>query len=286
VKGLLLLDLIVFLVVLFAAFLHAFWNFLLKGNSDKALAMCAVTLGHTPFCVAGIFYSGFPDIQALFYILGGALLHSGYQIALMHAYRFGDLTQIYPIARGLSPLLLILATLIIGQEILSDMQILAIILVAVSLFVFGLSQLRARESGLVSLVMAVTAGIFIASYSFVDAIGARLSQNAVSYYSVMSFLNALIMLVYFAFAHKGVLLRLPSEGRKIFWIGGGASYAAYVMVLWACLSAPVALVSSLRETSVLFAIFFGVFFLGEKLTASRIMATITLVIGVVVIRLF
>ncbi|MEK9729791.1 MAG: hypothetical protein VW417_07665, partial [Alphaproteobacteria bacterium] len=139
----------------------------------------------------------FPDIQALFYILGGALLHSGYQIALMHAYRFGDLTQIYPIARGLSPLLLMLATLIIGQDILSDMQILAIILVAVSLFVFGLSQLRARESGLVSLVMAVTAGIFIASYSFVDAIGARLSQNAVSYYSVMSFLNALIMLVYF-----------------------------------------------------------------------------------------
>lgn len=166
------------------------------------------------------------------------------------------------------------------------MQILAIILVAASLFVFGLSQLRARESGLVSLVMAVTAGIFIASYSFVDAIGARLSQNAVSYYSVMSFLNALIMLVYFALTHKGVLLRLPSEGRKIFWIGGGASYAAYVMVLWACLSAPVALVSSLRETSVLFALFFGVFFLGEKLTASRIMATITLVIGVVVIRLF
>ena len=95
------MDLIVFLAVLFAAFLHAFWNFLLKGNSDKALAMCAVTLGHTPFCVAGIFYSGFPDIQALFYILGGALLHSGYQIALMYAYRFGDLTQIYPIARGL-----------------------------------------------------------------------------------------------------------------------------------------------------------------------------------------
>ena len=58
------------------------------------------------------------------------------------------------------------------------------------------------------------------------------------------------------------------------------------MVLWACLSAPVAPVSSLRETSVLFALFFGVFFLGEKLTASRIMATITLVIGVVVIRLF
>ncbi len=134
---------------------------------------------------------------------------------------FGDLTQIYPIARGLSPLLLMLATLIIGQDILSDMQILAIIMVAASLFVFGLSQLRARESGLVSLVMAVTAGIFIASYSFVDAIGARLSQNAVSYYSVMSFLNALIMLVYFTLAHKGVLLRLPSEGRKIFWIGGG-----------------------------------------------------------------
>jgi len=271
---------------MFAAFLHAFWNFLLKGNNDKALAMCAVTLGHTPFCIAGFVYSGLPDMQALPYILGSALLHSGYQIALMQAYRFGDLSQVYPIARGLSPLLLMIATLVVGQDVLSHTQILAIIMVATSLFVFGLSQFRAYENGKLGLFMALTAGMFIASYSFVDAIGVRVSQSAISYYSMMSFLNAVVMLVYFAIAHKGALLSLPSRGIKIFWIGGGASYGAYVIVLWACLYAPVALVSSLRETSVLFALLLGVFFLGEKVSLSRILATIILLAGVAVIRLF
>ena len=271
---------------MFAAFLHAFWNFLLKGNKDKALAMCGVTLGHTPFCVAGFVYSGFPDMQVLPYILGSALLHSGYQIALMQAYRFGDLSQVYPIARGLSPLLLMIATLVVGLDTLSHIQILAIVMVTTSLFVFGFSQFRAYENGKLGLLMALTTGVFIASYSFVDAIGVRASQSAISYYSMMSFLNAMVMLVYFSVWHRGALLRLPFDGFKLFWIGGGASYGAYVIVLWACLYAPVALVSSLREASVLFALLLGVFFLGEKVSLNRILATIILLFGVAIIRLF
>lgn len=278
-------EMILFGAVLCAAFLHAFWNFLLKGNDDKALAMCAVTLGHLPFCIIGMVWFGLPDSEAFIYVCGGAILHCGYQISLMSAYRFGDLAQVYPVARGLSPLLLTLATFLFGQDSLTAQEVTGIALVSLALFLFGYTQITGQSQGLKGLILSVVTGVFIASYSLVDALGTRITGSALSFYSLMSAMNAVMMMVYFWFRHKPSLLSLKSRGMKIFWIGGSASYLAYVTVLWACLYAPIAVVSSLRETSVLFALFLSVVFLGEKLNLHRGVATVILLCGVVLMRL-
>ena len=76
-----------------------FWNFFLKENNDKALSMYAVTIGHMPLALIGMAYVGRPR-DALPYIILSGFLHTGYQIFLMNAYRFGALSNIYPIARG------------------------------------------------------------------------------------------------------------------------------------------------------------------------------------------
>src|SRR6056297_988080 len=95
---------LVFLVVLSAAVLHATWNALVKGSVDKTVSMGAVVLGHVPFAVLAAVYAPSPDPASLPYMLIGIALHFGYQVFLLHSYRLGDLSHVYPIARGSAPL--------------------------------------------------------------------------------------------------------------------------------------------------------------------------------------
>jgi len=276
---------IVILAVIGAAFLHAFWNFLLKGNHDKALSMYAVTAGHLPIAMVGMVWAGLPPMEALPFILISGGLHTGYQIFLMNAYRFGALSNIYPIARGLSPLLLALASLFMAEDQLSRLELLGILMVAGALIVFGMAQYRFDKDGPMGMFLAMMTGLFIASYSLTDALGTRVTGSAFSYYGAMSLVNVGLFTGYFMLYHRDALRRLPTEGRKMLIIGGTASYLAYVMVLWACLTLPVAIVSSLRETSVLIALILGVVFLKEKLTWAKMLACLAVVSGIALMRL-
>ena len=275
----------VILAVLAAAFLHAFWNFLLKENNDKALSMYAVTVGHLPIALVGVAFVGLPPSEALPYIILSGFLHTGYQVFLMNAYRFGALSNIYPIARGLSPLLLALVTIGFAHDELSRLELLGIGLVAGALIIFGLAQYRFNKDGPLGVILAIITGCFIASYSLTDALGTRVTGSAFAFYGAMSFVNVLLFTGYYLCFHRDALKRLPREGMKMMVVGGGASYLAYVMVLWACLTLPVAVVSSLRETSVLIVMIFGVVFLKEELTRPKLLACIAVVCGIALMRL-
>ena len=275
----------VILAVLAAAFLHAFWNFLLKENHDKALSMYAVTVGHLPIALVGVAFVGLPPSEALPYIILSGFLHTGYQVFLMNAYRFGALSNIYPIARGLSPLLLALVTIGFAHDELSRLELLGIALVAGALIIFGLAQYRFNKDGPMGVILAIITGCFIASYSLTDALGTRVTGSAFAFYGAMSFVNVLLFTGYYLCFHSDALKRLPREGMKMMVVGGGASYLAYVMVLWACLTLPVAVVSSLRETSVLIVMIFGVVFLKEELTRPKLLACIAVVCGIALMRL-
>ena len=133
--------------------------------------------------------------------------------------------------------------------------------------------------------MALITGCFIASYSIVDAVGTRLTQSAISYYGASTTANAVLLGLYLARFHPTVLTRMYRDAPRTFVIGGAASYFAYVAVLWACLSAPVAVVSSLRETSVLFAVALGVLFLKEKMTWFKAGIIFMIFSGVIVLRM-
>ena len=279
------MESLIFIAVLSAAFLHAFWNFLVKSNDDKALAVLAICLGHLPFSLMGLYFSGLPPLSAIWFVLASAIFHTGYQVFLMHAYRFGELSAVYPIARGLSPLLLTLATLWLGQDILSSVEIAGVVLIGAALLIFGFSQYKLAKNGLMGVMLAVFTGIFIASYSMVDALGTRAAGNAVAFYGGLSVMNSVFLSAYFLVWHRASFKALAVSGRKLFFIGGGASYLAYTIVLWACLHAPIAVVSSLRETSTLIAVMLGIFILKEKLTWGKVIAAVTIVFGIALTRL-
>ena len=279
------MDVTVVAAVLAAAFLHAFWNFQVRGTADKALGMAAVMFGHLPLAWVAMLFSGLPAFESWPYVFGSAVLHLGYQIFLLNAYRFGELTEIYPIARGASPLLITLFTMLALPGTLVPMEILGVIMVSGAIITYGVAQYRRAAVGLTGILLACATGCFIASYSIVDATGTRIATSAIAYYGASTSLNALLLAAYLQVFHPGVLRRCYHGAPRTFIYGGTASYLAYVTVLWACLYAPVAVVSSLRETSVLFAVGLGVVFLKERLTWFKIGIILLIFSGVIVLRL-
>jgi uncharacterized membrane protein len=208
------------MVVLTAAFLHAWWNFLIRSNTDKVLAMIAMTMGHAPLAILSISYFGLPGMETLPFLIASAVLHVGYQVFLMNAYRFGELSNIYPIARGLSPLLLSIITLIIGQDVLTTGQMVGIMTISLSMIYMGFLQFRFNQDGPKGLVLACITGIFIASYSMVDALGARLTGDAMVFYSSSTILNVTLMGIYSMTFHRDVVKSLIVNGKKPFFVGG------------------------------------------------------------------
>lgn len=158
------MNTLLFLSVLSAAFLHAFWNFQVKDTPNKAMGMAAVMFGHLPLAGVGLLYSGLPSIEAAPYLFASALLHLGYQIFLLNAYRFGSLTSIYPIARGMAPLLITLAFILILNEMLEAPQIIGILIISTAIICFGIKQYRLANAKLTGLMLAVATGCFIAGY--------------------------------------------------------------------------------------------------------------------------
>lgn len=279
------MDLTIIVAVLAAAFLHAFWNFQVRGSTDKVLGLAAVVFGHLPLAVLAMLWVGLPPLSVWPYLLASAFLHVGYQIFLMNAYRFGELGQIYPIARGVAPLLIALVSLILLQTAFSAQELIGVLLVSGGIILHGLFQFVRTKTRLTGLGLALVTGCFIASYSLVDGYGVRHAETALGYFGMLTIVSGIPFAIYLRVFHPGILSRVPTEGRTIMLVGGTASYVAYAIVLWACLSAPIAVVSALRETSVLFALFLGTVLLRETFTLTKLIVTVVILCGVVLLRL-
>ncbi|MEM6727153.1 MAG: DMT family transporter [Pseudomonadota bacterium] len=274
----------VFLAVLCAALLHASWNALLKSGADKTLAMGAVILGHVPIALVLIPFVPLPSPESLPYLAAGVALHFGYQIFLLNSYRLGDLTQVYPIARGIAPLIVALVSVGLLGVVMSGPEKLAIAVIAVGIMSLSLVRRSDGERNLVAVVLALGTGGFIAGYSLVDGLGARLAGTALGYYAWLSIFNGAAMVGYLAWRAPGTLSAIPRCGKLSFFMGGCASFLAYAIVIWAFTQAPIALVTALRETSIVFALLIGVFFLRERLDLLKVFSTAATLTGAILLR--
>lgn len=274
----------VFVAVLTAAALHATWNALVKGGADKRLNMAGVIIGHVPLALLVLVFVPAPAPASYPYILAGTVAHFGYQWFLLASYKIGDLTQVYPIARGSAPLLVALVSVFFLGVTLSGIETLAIITIAAGIIsialVRGADGLRNRNAA----VLALVTGCFIASYSLVDGTGARLSGSAFGFYAWLGIANSIIFAIYLAGTTPHVLKNLLGKGWMAFWVGGSASFAAYSLVIWSFTQAPIALVTALRETSIIFALLIGVGFMGERLSLAKVASTMVTLLGVALLR--
>ena len=274
----------IFAIVLFAALLHALWNALVKGGGDKTLAMAAVVIGQGVYGIALLPFAPAPAWESWPYIAVSVALHAGYQYFLLKAYQIGDLTQVYPIARGIAPLIVTLVAVLGLGTVLSPMQLAGV--VVIGLGICSLTLARKSDgllNGRAALLAAITGG-FIASYSLVDGVGVRIAGSALGFYGAISTLNAVAFAAVLWRGQPNVLRRMPSALRILF-LGGGASFAAYALVVYAFLYAPIPLVTALRETSIIFALLIGVFVLREPLNAVKVVSTFITLCGAALLRL-
>ena len=135
--------------------------------------------------------------------------------------------------------------------------------------------------------LSLLTGFFIGLYSLVDGYGARASLSPMVYMSWSFILSAILFPIVLRMKnHKNIFRKVFNSGKKIFWIGGSLSYIIYIIVVWAFTKAPIPMVGALRETSIIFSILIGYFFLKEKITITKIISIFLIVIGVIGIKLF
>ena len=274
----------VFIAVICAALLHAIWNALVKGGIDKHLSMTAVVLGHTPIAVAVLPFVPSPAPESWLFLATGIGLHVGYQIFLLHSYKIGDLTQVYPIARGSAPLLVAAVSVLFLGVQLQLTELVAVLVIGGGIISMSLVRQKDGLRNTKAAVLALITGCFIAAYSLVDGTGARLAGTALGFYSWLAIGNAFVFAGFTAITRPGLLAKLPTKAKKMFVLGGSASFGAYALVIWAFTQAPIALVTALRETSIIFALLIGVFFLKEKLDLAKVFSTMVTLLGAALLR--
>lgn len=275
----------VFIAVLLAAFLHAAWNAMVKGGADKRVTMAAVMLGHVPPAALALMFVPAPALESLPWMIAGVFAHLGYQVFLLGAYSKGDLSQVYPIARGLAPLVVTAVSVLLLGERLALPELLAVGLIALGLMSMALLRGSDGARNFEAVRLALVTGCFIASYSLIDGYGARASGSPVGFYAYLGSANAVLFAIYIRLRFPGVLTTTFTRGLRVFFIGGTASFAAYAIVIWAFTQAPIALVTALRETSIVFAVLIGVVVFKEKFDRAKVIAVAATLLGAGLLRL-
>jgi len=277
------MDAGVILAVLLAAALHAGWNALIKINGDRLVVMGMITLFGSIASLPAILMLPLPVPDSWPWLAAAILLHTAYHFFLPYAYAQGDLGQVYPIARGAAPLLVMLGAWLVVGEAVSPLALTGVLCLAAGVMALvcegGYSFARnPRAVG-----SALATGAIIASFTIVDGLGARQSGAPLGFAAWVTFADGLIT----------ALIVLAVKGRRFFTIawrhrgaalaGGTMQVSAYWIVVWALTLAQMAAISALRETSVLFAVLLSSFLLKEGLGAWRFVSAALVAAGATMI---
>ncbi|MCJ8322295.1 MAG: EamA family transporter [Rhizobiales bacterium] len=275
------------LVVLFAAILHASWNAMMKVQGDRFMVITLMAFFMSMIGLPFIFYFGLPTPQLWPYVIASGVIHFIYKLMLINAYQHGDFGQVYPIARGGAPLLLLLASLLFLADVkFTNWEIIGSVTLTSGLLLLifnrGFKSLLANGKGI---LFAIITAMAIASYTYVDSIGTRISGNALQYMAYFTFADGVPIFMYMLIKRKGSVIPAIKLNYKNGLITAGLSFLSYFLFLWATTHAPIALIASVRETSVIFAVLIGIIFLKEKLGIWKILAAITVLAGLVIMRI-
>lgn len=251
---------------LLSALIHASWNAALKGGTDRVTDSFLIAVGGLGAGLIIIALMGAPPAAAWPYLGLTVCIHLLYWFTLFKGYDAGDMSHVYTLSRGMAPMLVAVGAALTASEIPQPLKMLGIALVSLGVFAVGASP----HAPLKATLWAVAIGLCIASYSLVDALGARATGNAVLFIGWSMALMSVPMAA-FAVWRKGAVPLLRSAAIAP-WRGigiGVISFAGYGLVLWAQTFAPIAQVTALRETSVVWGALIAFVFLRERLGARR-----------------
>ena len=271
-------DYFLFLLLLIAALSHALCHSILKYNKNPLGILGITSIFEIIVFTPLVLTVPFPTPYIWILIITSALLHGFYRLLVIFSYKYGDLSFIYPIARGSSSLLLAIISLIYLTDKISLWGFIAIIIVCMGLFLISYSdRLKFNFS---AFGLGVLTAIMITTYTLVDGIGVRHSSNPYSFLYWMLLLNGTPALIAsFFFKNNG--LRIVNKNLILTGVAFGIlAPLAYGLAVWCMQFLPIAYVSSIREISIIFAALIGLILLKEKTASKRIIPSIFVVIGI------
>ena len=269
------------LAVLGAAVTHATWNAIAHGIKDQTLAFALIGVGGIVVAIPLVILAAMPRADCWPYLAGSIAIHVFYNLLLMRCYRYGEFGQVYPLARGISPLVVTILAAVFVHEHLALPQIGGVLVVSAGLATLVLAG---RRPGRAAFLAAVGTGLTIAAYTTVDGVGVRLSSSPVGYIGWLMLLQSLCVPMFALARRRNVVLKQP---RRVLLAGvaaGALSVLAYGLVLWAQTRGALAPIAALRETSVIFGAIIGTLVFREPFGRTRVAATVLVVAGIVLLN--
>lgn len=272
-------------LILASALMHALWNVYVKTGEDRlsamALVMGAMALG-APFLLV---IAPAPDPASWPYIAASAALNNVYFFLLIEAYKRGDLSHAYPIARGTAPLGVAAGATLFAGESLSSLEIIGVLTIsaAIASLVWTGRQGQVAVHG--SVAFPIATGLMISSYTLCDGVGVRLSGSPLGYIGWLFLFAALPILTYACLVRRGALASYLGRRWKRVGIAGVFSFGSYGCAIYALSLEAMAPIAALRETSVIFAAAIGAKVLGEPFGRRRMAAAVGVAAGAVLIQL-
>ena len=275
-------------LVLLAALMHALWSIVLKLTGEAKANITVFMAGSSILALAGIPFQSLPALASLPFLLISVIVQVIYMVLVGVVYQKGDVSQSYPVMRGVAPLFVALFSGPVLGEKLSVKAWCGVILICFGVLTLALEAVRRSSRIDASIIpLSLLTAAFIAFYTLLDGIGVRLSGAPVSYILWIFFLIGLVKVVFELFNNKTRQPFLTHFQRYWFigLVGGFLSLGSYGLALWTMTKLPVALVAALRESAIVFAVILSYFVLREYVSLSRFVASIIIVLGVIAVRL-
>ncbi|MEU4094528.1 EamA family transporter [Streptomyces sp. NPDC026673] len=266
--------------VLLAAVTHAAWNAIAHGIKDQLVAFTLVGGGGA---VCGALIAAFaplPAAGAWPFLTASVAVHLAYMYLLMKSFTLGDFGQVYPIARGVAPMVVTLLAAVFVGEVPDALQTAGVAVASAGLAGAALWGMRGRRKDWPAVGAAVGTGLTIAAYTVIDGVGVRASGSALGYVAWLLLIQGTLLVGCSLTVRRGALVAQlrPVAARGLF--GGVLSVSAYGLVLWAQTRGELAPIAALRETSIIAGAVIGAVFFKERLGRGRIVAALVVVAGI------
>lgn len=273
------LDPLAFGLVMLSALMHAGWNAIAKRGHDGLVAMALIKAPNMVISLIVLAVVGLPNGPAWPYLLGSAAVNILYFYFLINAYRAGDLSVAYPVARGVAPLLVLVFSFVFLREVPTAGAIVGVLVISFGIFLIA-AQRRATRQHYHAMLWAGGVGLCISIYTLIDGTGARAGGNPVGYVAMLNIFTG-VVICGVAAKRRGAAL---AAALRTDWlnglVGGTMMLASYTLVVYALTIAPMAPVAALRETSVVFAAIIGTMMFREPFGGQRIAAAAAVALGI------
>lgn len=268
-------------LVIVSAIAHAVWNALMKSAGDRALTMVAIRAAGLMLGLAALPFVDWPAPESWKWLGLTAAVQFVYYGLLVRSYGVGDMSVVYPLARGLAPVLTTIAAFLTIGETLSVGQVAAVALISLGIMALSFGAGASRQA----VGFALATGIAVATYSFFAGLGVRTAGTVLGFQACLEIVTGLGTVGYGLVVRRTDLLGYARRHGAVGLLAGAVSVVGFLAFLLAARHLPLGPVTALRETSVIFGAVLGTIVLKEGFGPRRIGAAVLVTGGIMLLAI-